>query len=71
VFSSVYLSDARNFLEALNFKAEEEKMAVIIQEVAGWQTCRQLLLSPHLWSSTILNNFYPTAHMTHTDGIAT
>jgi hypothetical protein len=32
VFSSVYLSDARTFLESLNFKAEEEKMAVIIRK---------------------------------------
>lgn len=69
VFSSVYLSDARNFLEALNFKAEEEKMAVIIQEVAGGRHADSYYY-PHISGVAQSYNFYPTAHMTHTDGIA-
>ncbi len=69
VFSSVYLSDARNFLEALSFKAEEEKMAVIIQETVG---CLQggHYYYPHISGVAQSYNFYPTSHMTHTDGIA-
>ena len=69
VFASVYLLEARSFLEALNFKAEEEKMAVIIQEVAGGRHGEHYYY-PHLSGVAQSYNFYPTAHMTHTDGIA-
>lgn len=69
VFSSVYLSDARNFLEALNFKTEEEKMAVIIQEIAGCVKGERYYY-PHISGVAQSYNFYPTGHMTHTDGIA-
>ncbi|MDD4309712.1 MAG: PEP/pyruvate-binding domain-containing protein [Candidatus Cloacimonetes bacterium] len=69
VFSSVYLSDARAFLEALNFKAEEEKMAVIIQETVG-SLKGEHYYYPHISGVAQSYNFYPTAHMLHTDGIA-
>ncbi|PKN73161.1 MAG: hypothetical protein CVU50_03940 [Candidatus Cloacimonetes bacterium HGW-Cloacimonetes-3] len=69
VFASVYLSDARSFLEALNFKAEEEKMAVIIQEIVG-SVKGEHYYYPHFSGVAQSYNFYPTAHMLHTDGIA-
>lgn len=69
VFASVYLSDARSFLEALNFKAEEEKMAVIIQETVGCLKGDHYYY-PHFSGVAQSYNFYPTAHMLHTDGIA-
>lgn len=69
VFASVYLSDARNFLEALNFKAEEEKMAVIIQETVG-SLKGDHFYYPHVSGVAQSYNFYPTGHMVHTDGIA-
>lgn len=69
VFASVYLSDARSFLEALNFKAEEEKMAVIIQETVG-SLKGERYYYPHISGVAQSYNFYPTAHMLHTDGIA-
>ncbi len=69
VFSSVYLSDARNFLEALNFKAEEEKMAVIIQETVG-SLKGENYYYPHVSGVAQSYNFYPTSYMLHTDGIA-
>lgn len=69
VFSSVYLSDARNFLEALNFKAEEEKMAVIIQETVGSVKGGRYYY-PHVSGVAQSYNFYPTSYMQHTDGIA-
>ncbi|HPH61966.1 MAG TPA: PEP/pyruvate-binding domain-containing protein, partial [Candidatus Syntrophosphaera sp.] len=69
VFSSVYLSDARNFLEALNFKAEEEKMAVIIQETVG-SVKGERYYYPHISGVAQSYNFYPTSYMQHTDGIA-
>ncbi len=69
VFASVYLSDARSFLEALNFKAEEEKMAVIIQEIVGGHKGEHYYY-PHISGVAQSYNFYPTSHMLHTDGIA-
>lgn len=69
VFSSVYLSDARNFLEALNFKAEEEKMAVIIQETVG-RVQGDHYYYPQISGVAQSYNFYPTSYMLHTDGIA-
>ncbi len=69
VFSSVYLSDARNFLEALNFKAEEEKMAVIIQETVGTLKGERYYY-PQISGVAQSYNFYPTSYMLHTDGIA-
>ncbi len=69
VFASVYLSDARNFLEALNFKAEEEKMAVIIQETVGSLKGASHYY-PHISGVAQSYNFYPTGNMQHTDGIA-
>jgi len=69
VFASVYLSDARAFLEALHFKAEEEKMAVIIQETVGCLKGEHYYY-PHISGVAQSYNFYPTAHMQHTDGIA-
>ncbi|MDI3503908.1 MAG: hypothetical protein PWP64_844 [Candidatus Cloacimonadota bacterium] len=69
VFASVYLSDARNFLDSLNFKAEEEKMAVIIQETVGCLNGDKYYY-PHISGVAQSYNFYPTSHMQHADGIA-
>lgn len=69
VFASVYLADARNFLDSLNFKAEEEKMAVIIQETVGSVKGGHFYY-PHISGVAQSYNFYPTSHMQHTDGIA-
>ncbi|MCB5259285.1 MAG: hypothetical protein M0Q19_08640 [Candidatus Cloacimonetes bacterium] len=69
VYASVFLSDARNFLDSLNFKAEEEKMAVIIQETVG-SLKGEHYYYPHISGVAQSYNFYPTSHMQHTDGIA-
>jgi hypothetical protein len=69
VFASVYMADARNFLEALNFKVEEEKMAVIIQETVGTLQSDRYYY-PHISGVAQSYNFYPTSYMQHTDGIA-
>ena len=69
VFASVYISDARNFLESLNYKAEEEKMAVIIQEVVGGVKGDHYFY-PHISGIAQSYNFYPTSYMLHKDGIA-
>lgn len=35
VYASVYSKSSRSYFEAINYKVEEEKMAVVIQEVVG------------------------------------
>ncbi|MDD3103435.1 MAG: PEP/pyruvate-binding domain-containing protein, partial [Candidatus Cloacimonetes bacterium] len=69
VFASAYSSEARKFLESLNFVAEEEKMAVIIQETVGCHKGGHYYY-PHISGVAQSHNFYPTRYMQHSDGIA-
>ncbi len=69
VFSSVYLKSARQYIRSINFKVEDEKMAVIIQEVIG--TKFDNLYYPNISGVAQSFNYYPTAHLKNRDGIAT
>ncbi|NLN34437.1 MAG: hypothetical protein GX157_00300 [Candidatus Cloacimonetes bacterium] len=69
VFASVFLCDARNFLDAMDYKAEEEKMAVIIQETVGSLQAEKYYY-PHISGVAQSYNFYPTSYMEHADGMA-
>jgi hypothetical protein len=68
VFSSIYSKNARTYFEAINYKVEQEKMAVVIQEVAGNRY--EDAFYPHISGSAQSYNFYPVAHMTPQDGFA-
>lgn len=68
VFASVYSKNARGYFEAINYKIELEKMAVVIQEVVGNKY--DDLFYPHISGTAQSFNFYPVAHMTPKDGIA-
>lgn len=68
VFASVYSRDARGYFEAINYKIELEKMAVVIQEVVGNRY--EDAFYPHISGSAQSFNFYPVAHMTPEDGFA-
>ncbi len=68
VFSSVYSTGARSYFEAINYKVELEKMAVVIQEVVGNRYDH--VFYPHISGSAQSYNFYPVAHMTPKDGFA-
>lgn len=68
VFASVYSPDARAYFEAINHKVEQEKMAVVIQEVVGNKYEESFY--PHISGSAQSFNFYPVAHMTPKDGFA-
>jgi len=70
VFASVFLKEARNYIETLSYKHEEEKMAVIIQEVVGINHGDNYYY-PHISGVAQSYNFYPTSYMEHSDGIAT
>jgi len=68
VFSSIYSRSARTYFEAINYKVEQEKMAVVIQEVVGHRF--EDAFYPHISGTAQSFNFYPVAHMTPQDGFA-
>ncbi len=67
VYASVYMRTARSYIESVNYKVEEEKMAVIIQEVAGAE--HKGYYYPHISGVGQSYNFYPTHSLEHEDGI--
>ena len=68
VFSSIYSRNARSYFEAINYKIEQEKMAVVLQEVVGYKYGD--VYYPHISGTAQSFNFYPVAHMTPEDGFA-
>jgi hypothetical protein len=68
VFASIYSPEARGYIEAVHYKIEEEKMAVVIQEVAGRQYGNYFY--PHISGVAQSYNFYPYAHMKPEEGFA-
>ena len=68
VFSSIYSKSARTYFEAINYKVEQEKMAIVIQEVVGNRY--EDAFYPHISGTAQSFNFYPVAHMTPQDGFA-
>jgi hypothetical protein len=68
VFSSIYSKNSRTYFEAINFKIEQEKMAVVIQETVGRRFNDAFY--PHISGTAQSFNFYPVAHMTPEDGFA-
>ncbi|MCD4737018.1 MAG: PEP/pyruvate-binding domain-containing protein [Bacteroidales bacterium] len=68
VFASVYSKVARGYINAINYKIEEEKMAVVIQEVVGNQFGD--VFYPHISGVAQSYNYYPVAHMKPEEGFA-
>ncbi len=68
VFASIYSKEARTYFEAISYKVESEKMAVVIQEVVGNKFGE--VFYPHISGTAQSFNFYPVAHMTPKDGFA-
>lgn len=68
VFSSIFSENARSYFEAISYKIELEKMAVVIQEVVGNRYGD--FFYPHVSGSAQSYNFYPVAHMKPGDGFA-
>ncbi len=68
VLASPYLESARKYIESINYKIEEEKMAIIIQEVVGSKDVENLFY-PHFAGAAQSYNFYPPKDMFHEDGI--
>ncbi|HPE35259.1 MAG TPA: PEP/pyruvate-binding domain-containing protein [Bacteroidales bacterium] len=68
VFASVFTKTARDYIRAVNYKIEEEKMAVIIQEAVGNQY--EDVFYPHISGVAQSYNFYPVSHMKPEEGFA-
>jgi hypothetical protein len=68
VFASVYSEVARGYVRAINYQIEEEKMAVVIQELVGKQ--HEAYYYPHISGVAQSYNFYPFAHMQPEEGFA-
>ena len=68
VFASTCLSEAMNYVNQMNYSIEEEKMAVIIQEIVGEQHGDYFY--PHVSGVAQSYNFYPTSYAKHDDGVA-
>ena len=68
VYASIYSDHSRTYFKAIDFKVEEEKMAVILQEVVGNQFGQYFY--PHISGTAQSHNYYPVAHMEPGDGFA-
>ncbi|KPK84278.1 MAG: pyruvate phosphate dikinase [Bacteroides sp. SM23_62_1] len=68
VFASIYSDSARSYFEAINFRVEDEKMAIVLQEVVGNAFDRYYY--PHISGTAQSCNYYPVAHMKPEDGFA-
>jgi hypothetical protein len=68
VYASIYSNESRSYFEAINYKVEEEKMAVVIQEVVG--NTYDNYFYPHISGIAQSHNYYPIAHMEPEDGFA-
>jgi hypothetical protein len=68
VYASVYSPTAKGYIEAVNYRIEQEKMAVVIQEVVGHQY--NDVFYPHISGVAQSFNYYPFAHMKPEEGFA-
>jgi hypothetical protein len=68
VYASMFSRHAKAYVRATPYRLEEEKMAVILQQVVG--TPHRQRFYPDLSGVVRSRNFYPVAPMTFEDGIA-
>ena len=68
VYASVFSDQARSYFDAVNYKIEEEKMAVVIQEVVGNEFGDNYY--PDFSGVAQSYNYYPISYMKPSDGIA-
>ncbi|GAB4373201.1 MAG: hypothetical protein Kow0042_16980 [Calditrichia bacterium] len=67
VYASTYFRAAKNYLQATRHQPEEEKMAVIIQEVVGQRYASRFY--PTISGVARSFNFYPIGHAKPEDGV--
>jgi CheY-like chemotaxis protein len=68
VYASVYSAKAKSYIKAINYKVDEEKMAIVIQAVVGKQYDN--IFYPHISGVAQSYNFYPYGHMKPEEGFS-
>lgn len=68
VYASIFTDSARNYFQAVNYKIEEEKMAVIIQELVG--TAKDQYYYTQISGVAQSYNYYPFSYMQPEDGFS-
>lgn len=68
VYASIFSDQSKAYFKAINFKIEEEKMAIVLQEVVG--NIYQGYCYPHISGIAQSYNYYPIAQMKPEDGYA-
>ena len=68
VYASIYSKNARTYFKAINYNIDQEKMAIVIQEVVGNQFGDYFY--PHISGTAQSHNYYPIAHMQPEEGFA-
>lgn len=71
VLSSPFRKQAKDYINSIGNKVEEEKMAVIIQELAGSKQGSGSYYYPHISGVAQSYNFYPSVGRKAEDGVAT
>ena len=68
VYASLYSDMAKSYVKAIDYKLEDERMAVIIEEVVGNRYDQYFY--PHISGVAQSYNYYPFAHMKPDEGFA-
>lgn len=68
VYASIFTESAMSYFDAVNYKIEEEKMAVILQELVGHQFSDYYY--PSISGVAQSYNYYPVSYMEPEDGFA-
>jgi len=68
VYASILSESARAYFDAINYKTDEEKMAVLVQEVVGARHGQYFY--PHFSGVAQSYNYYPVAYLKPEDGIS-
>ncbi len=68
VYASVFSDQVKEFYKSTSHKIEEEKMAIVIQEVVG--DYHEQFFYPHICGVAQSYNYYPIAHMKPEEGFA-
>ena len=68
IYASIFSPKSHAYFNAVNYKIEEEKMAIILQEVVGTQ--KENLFYPHISGVAASRNYYPIANLKPEDGVS-
>lgn len=68
VYASIYSEQSKDYFKTIGHKVQEEKMAVVLQELVGSE--HEQYYYPHISGTAQSYNYYPIAHMKPEEGFA-